>query len=645
MPRLLRFGYSFSVGALGGLTAALLCLTLSACGGAAGRTAPPEQDDAFDPTQRAPSLAAADVQAIMQAAARSLDESMAIAVTDRRGAILGVATKAKIGTAFDVDYQAQCGTCSPGDITPLPACHDCQAVNLAVQLARTASFFSADQTPLTSRSVRFLSGEHFPPHVTNTSAAALFGIENTNRGCDFDAAFPTGDDFVPGQFVPRARNLPSTLRERLGLTPLACQNSDDPSARLGCTTGIATIPGGVPIYKNDVNNDGRLVGGIGVIVRPDGGLLLNHDPVAAFDAPDGILRRDDSNPEFTLGEFAARAFAGDNTGFPDTVKAKGLTAVADNLNILPARQLPFDPVIFVDGIEIPEIDPDPPVTGVGTGDAITNFIVAPTDSAGPVATQWLIGPNASTDGLLTQDDVHHIIFDGGVSAALETRAAIRLPLEARTAMVLAVSDTNGVLIGLFRMSDATVFSIDVAVAKSRNVIYFSSPTINSVETQDCPGPEIADCRGPAFPAGTAITNRTLSFGSQPFFPSGIEATSDTALPGFQPPFAPGPFRRVFINDSVTPCTNGGLAADGGQPTNGRQNGIVFFPGSAPLYRDGVLIGGLGVSGDGVEQDDIVTVAGTQAAPDFEPPPGIRADNIVVRGVRLPYVKSNRQPDQ
>src|SRR5204862_303464 len=85
--------------------------------------------------------------------------------------------------------------------------------------------------------------------------------------------------------------------------------------------------------------------------------------------------------------------------------------------------------------------------------------------------------------------------------------------------------------------------------------------------------EAADERGEAFAAGTAITNRTLSFGSQPFFPSGIDGSD------------PGPFRRIFLEDSATPCTNGR------EPANGRQNGIVFFPGSAPLYRNGVMIGG------------------------------------------------------
>ena len=37
------------------------------------------------------------------------------------------------------------------------------AADLAVSLARTGAFFSNDQAPLSSRTVRFISGIHFPP--------------------------------------------------------------------------------------------------------------------------------------------------------------------------------------------------------------------------------------------------------------------------------------------------------------------------------------------------------------------------------------------------------------------------------------------------------------------------------------------------
>lgn len=156
-----------------------------------------------------------------------------------------------------------------------------------------------------------------------------------------------------------------------------------------------------------------------------------------------------------------------------------------------------------------------------------------------------------------------------------------------------------------------MFSIDVAVAKARNVVYFSGA---GVDPADLPG----------VPPGTAVTNRTIGFGSQSFFPSGIDGTP------------PGPFRDLYLFDLAHPCTQGR------QPQNSNQSGIVFFPGSAPLYKNGKLVGGLGVSGDGVDQDDYVTAAGAQG---FEPPAQIRADQFFIRNVRLPYWKFPRNPER
>jgi hypothetical protein len=52
------------------------------------------------------------------------------------------------------------------------------------------------------------------------------------------------------------------------------------------------------------------------------------------------------------------------------------------------------------------------------------------------------------------------------------------------------------------------------------------------------------------------------------------------------------------------------------------------------------VGGFGISGDGVDQDDVVTAAGQQG---FTPPAALRADMVFYRGVRLPYQKFNRNP--
>jgi uncharacterized protein GlcG (DUF336 family) len=589
-------------------------------------------------------LQADEVAAIMNLAATTLNRDLVVAVTDRRGVVLGV------GTNFAFDYDAACnaGPCPAVEMgcpaAPTPV-SDCRAVDLAVQLARTAAFFSADQTPLTSRSVRFLSGEHFPPGIANAAAAALFGIENTNRGCSFDAV----DDPL-ALLIPRAVSLPAVLRQRAGEAPLRCESSDDPDAHCGCTTGIATIPGAVPIYRTNPalpGNPMQMAGGIGVVLR---GVEIQCDPVAALRQPGGstsILRLDGNNPDFTQMELAARAYAGDNTGLPN-LTAHGFKSVcasdvvpkpacctdtpACDFDILASRNPPFDPVIFVDGIEIPEVGNPSAPPGTGTFAGISTFIVDPAtlvpndplNSAQPVPIGWLVPPRDASAGAapLSAGNVADII-DRAYTQSGKIRAAIRLPLPARVEMVLGIADTNDTLLGLFRMNDATVFSIDVAVGKAHNLAWLSSPDVAPIDISDCPDP--MQCNGLAFPLGTALTNRTISFGAQPFFPSGINGTR------------PGPFRSLFIYDSANPCTNGH------EPPNGRQNGIVFFPGSAPLYTSATLVGGFGVSGDGVEQDDLVSFAGVNAAPIFTPPARIRADQYSVRGVRLPYLKFNRRP--
>src|SRR5213076_764813 len=121
-----------------------------------------------------------------------------------------------------------------------------------------------------------------------------------------------------------------------------------------------------------------------------------------------------------------------------------------------------------------------------------------------------------------------------------------------------------------------------------------------------------------------ISNRTIGFGAQPLYPPGIDGSS------------PGPFFNLYTMDLANPCTQG---FQPGAP-NLNKSGIVFFPGSAGLYRNGALVGGLGVSGDGVDQDDYVTNGGTLG---FEAPASIRADQVTDQGVRLPYLKFPRNP--
>jgi len=83
--------------------------------------------------------------------------------------------------------------------------------DLAVSLARTAAFFSNDQAPLSSRTVPFISGIHFPPGIANTASADLYGIENTNRGCTLST------NYLPGQAVPLPTLTDLTTPSHLGI--------------------------------------------------------------------------------------------------------------------------------------------------------------------------------------------------------------------------------------------------------------------------------------------------------------------------------------------------------------------------------------------------------------------------------------------
>ena len=68
-------------------------------------------------------------------------------------------------------------------------------------------------------------------------------------------------------------------------------------------------------------------------------------------------------------------------------------------------------------------------------------------------------------------------------------------------------------------------------------------------------------------------------------------------------------------------------------SNRAEGGLIEFPGGMPLYKDGKLIGAVGVSGDGVEEDENVAEAGTKG---FEAPKAIRVDTVTNNGV--PYTK-------
>jgi uncharacterized protein GlcG (DUF336 family) len=157
----LAFGIATVVGPIG-----LLIFFLAGCGGGGSTTAP-----APVTTPAAATLTASDVDGIVRAAAAATSPTTAvIAVVDRAGNVLALYRKPDAPLTAVGNFSTQAS-----------------ANEAAIGLARTGAFFSNNQAPLTSRTVRFISGVHFPPGVSDTQNADLYGIENTNRGCSLSA--------------------------------------------------------------------------------------------------------------------------------------------------------------------------------------------------------------------------------------------------------------------------------------------------------------------------------------------------------------------------------------------------------------------------------------------------------------------------
>jgi len=602
-----------------------------------------------------------EVQILLdRASAATSSNDAIIAVVDRNGRILGV--RVESGVAPEI----------LNDTNLLVF-----AVDGAVSKARTGAFFGNNEAPLTSRTIRTISqstiterevnsnpnipdpnsplrgpgfvapispGGHFPPGITNTPQVDLFAIEHTNRDGTIhpvDGIRGNGNDVVLPQrfninpaYVPPGQSLfpPDSYGFVSGLLPDA-QNR-----------GIATIPGGIPIVKN-----GQVVGGIGVFFPGKTGFASEEN----F-GDQGALN-DPSKPDRSLeAEFMAFAAVGGAPGsgfaFPGPIGnapalPPGFTLPAGRIDLVGITLDIFGP----GGLEGPK-NLFRAGQALGTGQVSGQLLPVGRDAGGvpiflkaglPVPEGWLVLPH---DGIgITAAEATQIVLNG-LTQAFQTRAAIRLPAGTPARFVIAVADLEGNIIALYRTPDATVFSIDVAVAKARNVAYYANPLLLQPIDQI-----------PGIPAGTAFSSRTFRYAAEPRFPEGIDGRPPGPFSIYLdgnvdprtarqvgPPLPASAFTSVLGFDSFNPQTNFRNPLN---PLN--QNGIVFFPGSAPLYRrgfggSGLLIGGIGVSGDGVDQDDVVTFF---ASSGFHVPATIlRADQVFVDGVRLPYQKFNRNPE-
>ncbi len=618
---------------------AAICIPLNSCGGSGSGdqlilpTFSAVAVDGLSATsdQVAP-LTPAEIDILISRAAQAIDTpGMIVAVVDRVGRPLGIWSR-----------------------NPAPTEDD---VNIAVSIARTGAFMSSSQGPITTRTLEFISTFHFPsvfgdltrnpiPNnaftlapslasqretlaVPQTPQGPLWQIFSSNRGAPY-----AGQDITNaglGGAVPTQYSTPSN-----GFTDMRLPSPGrvDINGNLIPNmpgTGLTYLSGGIPIYKktpDSVNNVGtqptfpaRVVGGMGVYATDATGV---PQPDAAEFAC-----------IFGLGAIDLNGVKKAETNFG--TPADMLMNAAQDLNFFfPFSVVPPAGLIFLVGVTLPYVNDPVRPTGVNPGtfanDGVNGLVLRGSIEGMQQPFGWIIGPNADPLGNLTQADVQRIV-DQGIAYADGTRAAIRVPNGSATKMVFAITNLNGEILGAFRMEDAPVFSYDVSITKARCVTYLSSYPGGNPNMDPADAQILNDANIPTGIAGTpgefgvAITTRTLAFLSQPFFPPGID-TSGTK---------PGPL-FPFASQNADPNQFNLMA--NAAPNPGFQSGVIFFPGAAPLYKNGSLVGGFGVSGDGVEQDDFVTAGGYTG---FEPPAAIRADQFKFEGIRLPYFKFPQFP--
>jgi uncharacterized protein GlcG (DUF336 family) len=644
-------------------------------------------------------LTTSEVNTLLQrASAATANANQAIvAILDRGGRLLGVRVGSDVSTAI---------TGNPANLV--------FAIDGAMAEARTGAFFANDDAPLTSYTVQQLSettiteqevnsnpsitdpnstlrgpgyvapvsiNGNFPEGIAFTPEVDLFGIEGTNR----DSSYAVGPDNIRGTaddvLLPERFNInPAYIPEDIiqENDALAPPNSFGVISGLEPTAqgrGIGTLPGGVPIFKIDPSTGkGVLVGGIGVFFPGTTGYATEENSVlsSTYDPKKIDLAQEAAYIAYAaLGgvPVSASGVAGSAIGtlggvapLPEITLPNGrLDLVGVTLNVYGPggtqgianllSEAPGYGTGQVNGTLEPFLAPNaenqvpanPNTLLPGTGPMVT------LEAGTPVPEGFIVTPHAAADGSLTAAQVMQIIQDA-VTQAEETRAAIRLPLDTPTAMNITVTSDTGEILGMFRMPDTTVFSIDVSVAKARNVYYQDNPAILQ--------PEDAI---PQVPAGTASTARTYKYLASPYYPMGIDGSPPgpwsqlndnhaVQVPtGLGPSIPASDYQSVYGYSSFNPGTNfrdnqnSGVFLGTGMFQNPLLNrdGIVFFPGSSGIYINSQITAGFGVSGDGVDQDDVVTFAG---ATGYAAPSNITVDNFFVNGVRLPYQKFNRQPN-
>ncbi len=635
----------------------LLVFLLAACSGGGGGTGSQSCTGDCNTTQPAQDfLTAAEVQRIFAQASSEATARGArgtFAVTDRVGNVLGVFQMTGAETTVEINS----GKGVTGGLDGI-AKGTIPSSLAAIAKAVTGAYLSSSGNAFSTRTASQIVQEYFNPLEFTQPSGPLYGVQFSQLICSDLIRRPA--DAMLG---PKA-------------SPL----------------GLSADPGGLPLYKN-----GRVVGGIGVIADGRYSLDLNITDI-------------DADLDELIALAGSSGFAAPTDIRADRITADGRTfRYVDNesLSSNPATAPAFS-VLPGALIAVTHYTTATVRDGSAFGSAASGFRAdtgAFADLSGFVlvdaanANRHL--PRAGTDTRMTSAEATQILREA-LSIANRARAQIRRPLGSAAQVTISVVDTNGELLGLVRTPDAPIFGTDVSLQKARGALVFSHPGF-AQELGALPGPRFLAgapvsvvgndlvtayvSNSPAFPTrnfsdyvsgfrtfvgdtnaltgNVAYSMRGIGNLHRPYFPDGVANTP--AGPLSTPinqwsPFNVGLQLDLVYNQLIRSIAAGDISIGcaGRQPAGGTgndsglaraRNGIQIFPGGVPIYRGAQLVGAIGVSGDGVDQDDMIAFLGVANAGRqlntgiANAPANIRNDQISVggTGARLRYVQCPQAP--
>ena len=611
---------------------------LVSCGGGGGGGSSSETNFNIEPlgTQSLSIPEVNDIVARAVQASISRGVQSTIAITDRVGNVLAVyrMTNSSPTVIITSGLSGANGRGLDG-FTPVPS------ELAAIAKAITGAYLSSTGNAFSTRTASQIVQEFFQPGETGQPSGPLYGVQFSQLPCsDLNVWLSQNATIGPKR------------------SPL----------------GLSADPGGFPIYQ-----EGRVVGGIGVIASTDAGtqgvygldrdILTNEvdlEEEIAFAALPEAFR---APAQIRANRITAN---GQTFQFSNTTPAvAGAAALGGNGNFVAvAGYKTAAGVIAGTSYDTSQsgyvATTAPAFNGLDTFTLITN----PADN-----TSVRFPPSAG--GNLTQTEVQNILVEG-MRIANRARAQIRIPLGAAAQVTVSVVDTTGQVLGLVRSSDAPIFGTDVSVQKARSALTFSSAEaltdFNAIDAGNHAA--FANAMDTFFTGQASSLNGSKAFSARaignvhrPYFPDGEVGTPTGPLSS--PISQWSPFNVGFQLNIVTNKVLGTLTAttraanqfsppaaltcvDDVNIPAGRQgrfaNGMQIFPGGFPIYKGDTLVGAIGVSGDGVDQDDMIGYLGvingaTAVGSTMRPFPStlLTANELSNSGEFLKYVQCPQTP--